>query len=110
MSPEQRLADDRALRDAARAVFLDDIRLLRANLGTRGVGERIAGRFGDGAQDLLDDAVDFAETNKGHIAAVAAAIVLWFSRGPILRAMASLIGIEGDEPEQKDDDVSSASD
>ena len=33
---------------------------------------------------MVDDAIDYAEDNKGWVAAGAAAVVLWFARKPIL--------------------------
>src|SRR5690606_9591325 len=81
---EQRLAEDKALRDAALALFKADLALVRADLEERGIGERIGSRLGESTMDLLDDGIDYAEENKGKVATGIAAIVLWFARGPIL--------------------------
>ena len=93
--PEQRLAEDKALRDAALALFKADLALVRADLAERGVGARVADRLGESAMDMLDEAVDYAEDNKGTVAAGIAAVVLWFARRPILDALGRLMG--GDE-------------
>jgi len=98
---EQRLAEDKALRDAALGLFKADLALVRADLAERGVGQRVADRLGEGAMDVLDDAVDYAEDNKGQIAAALAAVVLWFARRPILGALGRLIG-DDEEPADGD--------
>ncbi len=69
---EHQLADDKALRDAALAVFQADLRFIKEDLAARGVGGRIADRLGDSALDMVDDAVDYAESNKGQIGAAVA--------------------------------------
>ena len=91
------MAEDKALRDAALALFRADLAMVRADLKERGLGPRIADRVGESTMDMLDDAVDYAEDNKGKIAAGIAAVVLWFARGPILDALGRLIG-DDEEP------------
>ena len=96
---EHRLAEDKALRDAALALFKADIALVRADLDERGLGQRITNRVGESTMEMLDEATDFAEDNKGKVAAGVAAVVLWFARGPILDALGRLIG-EDEEDEE----------
>ena len=96
---EHRLAEDKALRDAALALFKADLALVRADLAERGLGQRIADRVGEGTMEMLDEATDFAEDNKGKVAAGIAAVVLWFARGPILDALGRLIGEDEEEEE-----------
>jgi hypothetical protein len=96
---EHRLAEDKALRDAALALFKADIALVRADLDERGRGPRITNRVGESTMEMLDEATDFAEDNKGKVAAGVAAVVLWFARGPILDALGRLIG-EDEEDEE----------
>jgi hypothetical protein len=88
---ERRLAEDRALRDAALALFKADLAFVRNDLKEKGVGARVASRMGEGTRDMLDDAVDYAGSNKGKLAAVVAAVVLWFARRPILDAAIGLL-------------------
>lgn len=95
-NPEQRLAEDKALRDAALGLFKADLSLVRADLAERGIGQRIADRLGESTTDMLDEAIDYAEDNKGTVAAGIAAVVLWFARGPILDALGRLIGDESE--------------
>lgn len=98
---EQQLAEDKALRDAALALFKADLALVRADLNERGIGQRLADRVGESTMDMLDEAVDYAEDNKGKVAAGLAAVILWFTRGPILDALGRLVGTEEDDEEPR---------
>ena len=93
----RRLAEDRAMRDAALALFKADLAMVRADLNERGLGGRIKDRLGESTLEVLDDAADFAGENKGVVAAVVAAVMLWFARRPILGALERLIGDDEDE-------------
>lgn len=104
------LAQDRALRDAALAVFQADLAFIREDMKARSVGGRIADRFGDSAKDMLDDAIDYAEENRGMIAAAVAAIVLWFARAPLLNGLAQILGFDDGEAEQQGGDSRSHDD
>ena len=91
-----RFAEDKAVRDAALQLFRSDLALLRAGLHERGVGERAKDRLGEAALGMVDDAIDYAEDNKGWVAAGTAAVGLWFARKPIMRWLADLL--DGEEP------------
>jgi len=87
-----RFIEDRALRDAARAVLTEDIERLRTNLSEEGIASRvssgvsstISGRIRAGASDLLDQAKAQAGDHKGVLALLIGAIMLFLARGPIL--------------------------
>ena len=96
---EKHLAEDRALRDAALGLFKQDLALVRGDLHARGIGARVADRIGDGTLDMVEDAVGYAEANRGKVAAALAAIVLWFARRPILSGVSHLFDEVGPEPE-----------
>jgi hypothetical protein len=96
---DHQLAEDRALRDAALALFKADLAFIRTDLREKGVGTRLADRLGDGTRDMVDDAVDYAEANSGKVAAGALAVILWFARGPILDTIGRLFG-DDDEAEE----------
>lgn len=81
---EQRMREDRMLRDAAHALVEADIANLRASLAGRSIQGRIADRISEGAADALDEAIEIAENHRGVIAAIIAGIVLWLARNPIL--------------------------
>ena len=98
---QTRLREDRKLRDAALEVFLTDLRFIREDLRSRGVGERIADRVGSSAMELVDEAFDYAEANTGRIAAAMAAVVLWFARIPLLHGLARIFGFDGPDEEQQ---------
>lgn len=91
----QRFVEDRALRDAARAVLDEDIARLRASLGEQGVASRVTssigttvtGRLKAGASDVLVSAKDTAIENRGMIALLVSAVLLWLMRGPLLALM-----------------------
>ena len=101
MSPlETRLAEDRQLRDAALEVFSTDLRFIRLDLRARSVGKRITDRIGESALEVVDEAVDYAEANRGYVGAGVAAVVLWFARAPLLNGLARIFGYEGDDEEQ----------
>ncbi len=81
------LLEDRHLRDAARAVVEADLRNLRADLAARSLGERALDRLVDGANDVYEEAMEVAADHKGALAAILAALVLWFARDPIRDAL-----------------------
>ena len=101
MSPlEARLGEDRKLRDAALEVFSTDLRFIKRDLHARSVGKRITDRIGESALEIVDEAVDYAEANRGYIGAAVAAIVLWFARAPLVNGLARIFGFDEDDAEQ----------
>lgn len=101
---EFRLREDRALRNAARAVLKADLAHVRADLTSRGVGARIFDRIGEGAADVYDEAVEMAENHRGVLATLIAAVVLWFARHPLMSLFTDEEedeGAEGDPAEQQ---------
>jgi hypothetical protein len=97
---EHRLAEDRVVRDAALDLFKADIALIRADLNERGVGARISDRIGESTLEMVDEAADYAEANRGKVAAGIAAVILWFMRGPIIDALARLFDDEDGDNEE----------
>lgn len=95
-----RMMEDKYLRDSARALVEADIQHLRTDIARRGIGARIFDRAKEGAVDLYEDAVDIAEDNKGALAALVAAVLVWFARNPIL----SLFGLGAEEEAEEADD------
>jgi len=83
----ERLIEDRHIRDAARALVEADLQNLRADLSVKSLGERAIDRITDGASEVYDEAVEVAADNKGALAAIVAALLLWFARHPILEAL-----------------------
>lgn len=111
----RRFIEDRALRDAARAVLVDDIERLRANLSQESIASRvssgvtgtISSRIRTGAADVLAQAKAQAGDHKGVLAMLMGAIILWFARGPILDWLDQWAGT--DDPLEDDTDANTAS-
>lgn len=88
----ERFIEDRALRDAARAVLIEDIEHLRASLAEEGIASRVSSgvtgtistRIRTGARDVLAQAMAQANDYKGVLALLVGAIILFLARGPIL--------------------------
>lgn len=83
----ERLAEDRHLRDAARALVGADLQNLRADLSVKSLSERAVDRVAEGAADVYDEAIEVAADHKGALVAIIAALALWFARHPILDAL-----------------------
>ena len=97
MKISHQLAEDRAMRDAALALFKADLGFIRNDLEQRGIGERVADRLGESTREMADDALDYAADNKGVVATAIAAVILWFARGPILDALGDLFADDQDD-------------
>lgn len=95
---DQRLREDRALRDAARRNLLADVAHVRANLSGVGISRRLFGRISDGAMDVLEQAKEQAEDKRGVLAALIGALFLWIAREPILELLGFTTAAES-EPE-----------
>lgn len=99
-----RFIEDRALRDAARAVLIEDIEHLRASLAEEGIASRVSSgvtgtistRIRTGARDVLAQAMAQANDYKGVLALLVGAIILFLARGPILDWIEAL-GLDADE-------------
>lgn len=102
--------EDRALRDAARAVLTEDIERLRASLNEEGLTSRvssgvtttISSRLRTGARDVLAQARAQAADNKGVLAVLIGAIILFLARGPILDWIEDLDGAADSDAEGDD--------
>ena len=100
-----RMIEDRYLRDSAKALVEADFDHLRTGLMHRGLTERAFDKVRRGAVEIYEEAVEVADDNKGALAALIAAVVVWFARNPLL----SLFGLgeeddsadERDEPEER---------
>lgn len=87
--------EDKALRDAAKAVLDADLAHFKASLEQQGIGGRIADqltgkfkrRITAGAKDTIANAKQQASDHPGALAAIIAAIILWLARQPLLRAL-----------------------
>lgn len=80
---EQRLLADRGNRNAARGLFDQRLARIKADLASRSVPARVKDRIQEEVFDALDRGIEVAKESKGIMAAVAAAIGLWFFRQPL---------------------------
>jgi len=83
----QQFIEDRALRDAARDVFMADVEHARISISGKGIAARVGSRVGDGAKDVFEVAKVHADDKRGILAALIGAIVLFFAREPILEVL-----------------------
>ena len=99
MTRRERMLEDRYLRDSAKALVEADFEHVKTDLARKGLLARTFDTVKDGAVDLYEEAVDAAEDNKGALAALVAAVVVWFARNPLL----DLFGLgEGDDASEDD--------
>ncbi len=100
----QRLAESRALRDAAWAMVQADVDMLKAELSAHGIGERLKDKAAEEAEAAWDNARDVATEHKGIVAGTLLALVAWLLRGPIGGALSALFdGDDDDDAEQPGD-------
>lgn len=81
---EERLAADRANRNAARKLVDGHIAQVKADLAARSVGGRVAAKVKGDALDLADQALAVAKDSKGIIAGAIGALALWTFRDQII--------------------------
>lgn len=101
---DEKLAQDRATREAARSVVEADLMLLRQDWAPKPVMRRLAARTGAAGIGVKRDAVAWANRHSTVLAATGGALVsaaaFWFARAPILRA----IGLRDPEPVDSEDE------
>lgn len=103
-----RLAEDRAVRDAARAVHQTNLTQVKADLAARSIAGRIAAKARDDALDLADEVLVVAKDSKGIIAGAIAALALWFLRDRVNGLVSGLFKPAG--VQESDDSPAAAHD
>lgn len=98
----KQLREDRAIRDAARAVLMADVVHARASFSAKGVATRVGGRIGDGAKDIAEVAKSQASDNVGIFAAIIGAVLLWLGRDTILELLGLTEGEDAAEDAGED--------
>ena len=93
----RQVAAHRRARDAARSLFDQRLALVRADVEARGVGGRIADKVSGDARDMLDEAIEIADQNRGVVAGTLLALVLWFLRNPLMARIEGLFETDSDE-------------
>ncbi|HSG34292.1 MAG TPA: hypothetical protein VLA37_07130 [Sphingomonadaceae bacterium] len=91
---EERLAEDRALRNSARTVFRKELDFVRREVTPKALGERAGVRIGEQVDRASDGAIELAERHGGKaaalIGAIAAGFGVWLARRPILAQFSAL--------------------
>jgi hypothetical protein len=105
---EKQLQEDRALRNAARELFHNDLAYVREEMTPTALGERLADNVGQKIDAASDEAIGLAQRHGGKIAtgggALAAGIGLWLARKPILARLAPLFSNgEAGRPDNSED-------
>lgn len=95
--------EDRALRDAARAVFLADLEHAKGALSRKGLPERLTDwlsrRLSLGLKDTVEVAAAGVNANRSGIAILVAALIVWFSRDTIMEVLGVQDPETGAEPD-----------
>lgn len=81
---ERQMQEDRAMRDAAKALVDADLAHVKNSFSGPGLTERAATNLSEGARDVFEKASDAAESHKGILAALVGAVIIWFARNPLL--------------------------
>lgn len=111
-----RFIEDRALRDAARAVLVEDIENLRDSLSQQGIASRVSSgvkttvtsRLSAGVRDLMAELREQAGERKGLVALLVGAIVLFFARGAIFAWLEELLTETDDDTDDGADTPAAA--
>ncbi|GGZ95020.1 hypothetical protein [Novosphingobium arvoryzae] len=88
---EERLAADRANRNAARQLVDGHVAQIKADLAARSVGGRVVDKVTGDALDLADQALTVAKNSKGIIAGAIGALALWTFRDQVSRTIGALL-------------------
>ena len=92
-----KIAEYRALRDAAWVLVHADVAMLQNDLAERGIGERIKDKVGEEATEVWGQARDVAGEHKGVVAATLLALIAWLLRGPLVQGVEGLLGSDAKE-------------
>lgn len=95
---DQQFDEDRALRNAAFSVLKSDIEHAKEAFSGKAIAGRVSSRVGDGAKDVAQIAKGHADDNRGILAALIGALLLWLAREPILDVLG--LGSASDNPDE----------
>lgn len=102
MSDPLRLAEDKALRDAARELVSCKIARIKSALSERSIPARAMDRAAEGALDVLEQAAEAASRHKGVIAGMVSVLALWLARHPLFALLDDRDPQPPDSPTAKD--------
>lgn len=89
---ETQLAENRAVRDAARTVFDARLGQVRRSLGERSVPQRLADEGRNRALAVAEEGLAVAREGKWVLAATALALGAWLLRRPLIDSARALFG------------------
>lgn len=106
--------EDKALRDAAKAVLEADLAHLKSGIADKGVAgrlrEQVTGkvkrRVSAGTQDVLTQVKNHAGDHRGLIAVIVGALIMWFGREPLL----GWLGLSEQDDAHEDNDNDAGAD
>lgn len=99
---EREMIEIKALRDTAKQLVLEDIENIKGDVSAKGVASRFSARMSEGASDVFDEAVSAADSHRGVLGTLIAAVLIWFAKTPILSLFDDLP--DGDEGHLDDPD------
>lgn len=104
---KRRLAEDRALRDAARNIFQRDVALIQADVEEQGLASRVLATGAEYMHVVADGAVDLIKDHRGRLsggaALLAAGLAAWIYRHEIGDLVAGMLdGLHADEDDQNE--------
>ncbi|RKF18359.1 hypothetical protein D6851_14560 [Altericroceibacterium spongiae] len=98
-----KMLEDRALRDAARALVAADIALMMENLDQKGLGTRVKDSVSETAESFTSDLGTADEKPGLYLAGgLIGIVVLWFSRKPVFRLLGWFFSRSPDEADEED--------
>lgn len=104
------MREDRAIRDAARALVEADVAQLKITFSGKSLAKRVTDRVSEGAQDIFEEAVEAADSNRGALATLIAAVVLWFAHNPIMSLFEDEDDDEADDSDESEPEAIASSD
>lgn len=98
---EEEVIEARRLRKAARKVFDTQKAMIQSDLGSAGVGKRVAGKLAQDGRIIAEEAAELAKNNRPVVAAGAVALTAWLLRKPLMALADRVFG--GEEQEDVED-------
>ena len=102
MRAAERLTAAKVARDGAHDAFFARLDQVKGDVSTRGVGDRIADRLGEGAKDTFAEAFEIVDENRVVVGGTIAALLVWFLRRPIISWVSNAFtGNDNDDEDEK---------
>lgn len=102
-SLKRQMREDKATRDAARALIDADLEQVKTLVTSAQLKEQASEQVSDKGSEALKAATDAVDKNKGYIAAVVGGVILWLARGAIRSVFEKLSDDKRDDSEIESD-------